>query len=106
MTGGGKAARIFGKLECVIFHVSGFRLSVECSVCEAMHRALQVSERKYHHSRGWLADLSGGTDAERFNNARKIADDARMEYEVARLDFEQHIAAFHTPAWHKDFPYK
>ena len=72
-------------------------IPMDCAICEAMKRVLLVAERDYQNSRGWLVDLYGTTDPERFSKARRLAEEARKEYEVARIDLEQHIATFHRP---------
>jgi hypothetical protein len=50
----------------------------------------ETLEREYATARGWLGELLESPDTARYQQGRRITEDARLNYEVARLELEQH----------------
>jgi hypothetical protein len=62
---------------------------MECAVCIALKHAAETLECEFENARGLLGELLESPDAARYQQARRITEDARLNYKVARLELEQ-----------------
>lgn len=63
---------------------------MECSQCEVLRMAYETLEKKYAKARGRFTELYTSPHAGDFKRARARADEARLDYEVARIELERH----------------
>lgn len=67
--------------------------AVGCAECDALTHALDTFEREYANASGWLNDMQVSQDSVKYMRMRQLADDARVDYEVARIELERHQRA-------------
>lgn len=76
---------------------SCYRLPMtDCLTCEQLTAEFERLERRYAEAKGYLTNIAKTAVADRYNRARMQADEARLEYEVARIELERHQRT-HTP---------
>ena len=68
----------------------------DCDRCELLKRSVDRLKREWEHSRGLLQELQGVMGAEAYSRAKVLVDEARLEYQLALNELEQHTATSHT----------
>jgi hypothetical protein len=63
---------------------------MDCLTCEQLTAEFERLERHYATARGHLDGFSGISNAELYNRMRRESDDARLEFEVSRIELERH----------------
>ncbi len=76
-------------------HASEIAAHQTCPQCEALTSALVTAEREYANARGWLGEMEASPDAYDYHRIRRVAEQTRLDYELARLELEQHRQTFH-----------
>jgi len=63
---------------------------LDCTECICLQKEFDRRERAYAHAYGVLTSVSETARAHEYSRLRGIADEARIDSEVARLELEQH----------------
>jgi hypothetical protein len=69
---------------------------MDCAACDQLKRSVDRLKREYEHSRGLLDESLGVMDAEAYTRRKRLVDEARLEYQLALNELEQHMTTSHT----------
>jgi hypothetical protein len=68
---------------------------MDCARCESLKRRLTARKREYDSALARY-DEAATLDVARYNFARRQAEDGRLEYQLVRVELEQHQQASHA----------
>lgn len=68
----------------------------ECVSCDQLKSKFHRLERDYAAARGYLKDIAATSQIENYSRAKEKADDAGVEYEVAKIELERHQRTHET----------
>jgi hypothetical protein len=71
-----------------------YRLGMRCDRCEALKHAVETQRREYLNACGWLEEMASA-DTDGYHRTRRLTENARLEYEISRLELQQHEQSFH-----------
>ena len=66
-----------------------------CDHCDELKRSAEILQREFENDMAWLSEIEQTVGIEAWKMLKRMTDAARLEYELARTELEQHVAAVH-----------